>query len=290
LFSEFRVPHLQKFAIGAAVAALLGVLAYTELVLDWRTPDANQKINFALTSNSAFLMADYNRLQAEMKQKYGERVSVSVPVTGSPANKTGVAEISLDGSILETRSLRRLSDVYGLFVANADGSDPIRFPFRLGPDQNLENLDRSIVKDLTQHFKRVPQAWFEFTDADWTIDRCSSAKSGLGLGIVGDVLRLQEGTSCVVSWKGKQPSSMLVFVGRADGEAWLRPFSERLCRNISEAGLQRLDSETAGGLNYAACVLGNQATNSGSGKSLFGTVYAVRHDFGFERLARIGKL
>jgi hypothetical protein len=66
LFSEFRVPHLQKFAIGAAVAALLGVLAYTELVLDWRTPDANQKINFALTSNSAFLMADYNRLQAEM--------------------------------------------------------------------------------------------------------------------------------------------------------------------------------------------------------------------------------
>jgi hypothetical protein len=69
---------------------------------------------------------------------------------------------------------------------------------------------------------------------------------------------------------------MLVFVG--------------LCRNISEAGLQRLDSETAGGLNYAACELGNQATNSGSGKSLFGTVYAVRHDFGFERLARIGKL
>ena len=42
--------------------------------------------------------------------------------------------------------------------------------------------------------------------------------------------------------------------------------------------------------NGQLCVLGNQATAPGSGKSLFGTVFAVRHDFGLARLARIGNL
>ena len=282
------VPKISMAAAGAAL--LVGLLFYTELVLDWRTPHVEQKIDFALSSNPAFLMADYNRLQAEMKRKYGERVSVSVPVTGYSADKTGVAEVSLDGNVLETRSLKRLSDVYGLFVVDSDGRTPIRFPFRLEPDQNLASVDRALVKDLTDRFKRVPRPWFEFTDADWTIDRCSASKSGLGIGIVGDILRLQEGTSCVVTWKGNLPSSMLIFVGRADGDTWLRPFSRRLCRDIVEAGLRRLDPETIGRLGYAACVLGNQATAPGSGKSLFGTVFAVRHDFGLERLARIGNL
>jgi hypothetical protein len=107
------------------------------------------------------------------------------------------------------------------------------------------------------------------------IDRWSSLKSGLGLGIVGDVLRLQEGTSCVVTWKGKQPSSMLVFVGRADGEPWLRPFSESLCHSITKAGLRRLDAEAANGLDYAACILGDQATSAVPGRPLFGTVYGT---------------
>jgi hypothetical protein len=281
------VSLLKKVGILTAASALAGVMAYGELVLDWRTPHAKQSIHFALTAPAAFLMADYNRLQTAMKQKYGERISVSVPVTGFSESSTGIAEISLDGKVLETQSLKRLSDVYGLFVIGPDGPEPIRFPFQLAPDQYLASLDRSLAKKLKDHFKQAPRAWFEFSDTDWTIDQCSSLKSGLGLGIVGDVLRLQEGTSCVVTWKGKQPSSMLVFVGRADGEPWLRPFSESLCHRITKAGLRRLDAEAANGLNYAACILGDHATSDTSRRPLFGAVYAVKPEHKLERIARI---
>jgi hypothetical protein len=204
---ESSVPSFRTIGILAAGLVLAGMLAYGELVLDWRTARSEQSIHFALAAPAGFLIADYNRLQAAMKQKYGERISVSVPVTGFSESRTGIAEISLDGKVLETQSLKRLSDVYGLFVIGPDGPEPIRFPFQLAPDQYLASLDRSLVEKLKDHFKQAPRAWFEFSDTDWTIDRCSSLKSGLGLGIVGDVLRLQEGTSCVVTWKGKQPST-----------------------------------------------------------------------------------
>jgi hypothetical protein len=208
-------------------------------------------------------------------------------VTGYSENRTGFAEVSLDGKVRETQSLKRLSDVYGVFLIGADDPEPIRFPFLLAPDQYLAALDRSLVKKLKDHFRRAPQVWFEFSDADWAIDRCTSLKSGLGLGIVGDLLRLQEGTSCVVTWKGRQPHSMLVFVGRADGEPWLRLFSERLCRGITKTGLQRLGARTGDGIDYAACILGDQTAKTVSQNPLFGTVYAVRPDHGLERLSRI---
>jgi hypothetical protein len=284
---ELSVSFFRKVGIVAAGFVLASVLVYGELVLDWRTPRSEQSIHFALTAPAGFLIADYNRLQTAMKQKYGERISVSVPVTGFPENRTGIAEISLDGEVLETQSLKRLSDVYGLFVIGPDDPEPIRFPFQLAPDQYLASLNQSLVKKLKDHFKKAPRVWFEFSDTDWTIDRCFSLKSGLGLGIVGDVLRLQEGTSCVVTWKGKRLSSMLVFVGRADGEPWLRPFSESLCHSITKAGLRRLDAEAADSLEYAACILGDQTTNAAARKPTFGAVYAVRPGHRLERLARI---
>ena len=66
---------------------------------------------------------------------------------------------------------------------------------------------------------------------------------------------------------------MLVFVGRADGEAWLQRFSERLCRNITEVGLQKLDTETADGLNYAAW----RSRQSGDKFRLRHILYSVRY-------------
>jgi hypothetical protein len=277
----------QKIAIAAGCTVLAGAIAYGELVLDWRTPRSQQPIDFALTGSASFLMADYNRLKSDMEQKYGEQVSVSVPVTGSPANKNGMAEVSLDGKVMETHSLRRLSTVTGMFIVSPQNPDAVRFPFKLDPNQNLATIDQGVVKELKEHFKRVPAPWFEFSDADWSIDHCSSSRAGLGLGIIGEVLHLQEGTSCVVTWKGKQPRSMLVFVGRADGNSWLRTFSERLCRSVTDSGLERLDAPTAKGLDYAACILGDQATREASQKALFGAVYAVGRDRRLEKLALI---
>ncbi len=91
-------------------------------------------------------------------------------------------------------------------------------------------------------------------------------------------MRLQEGTSWVVTWSGKRTDSMLVFVGRADGAAWLQPFSQRLCREITESALLRLVSDAANAPAYAACILGNQATKSGPETALFGAVFAVSQD------------
>jgi hypothetical protein len=279
----------RNIAVVALCLGLAGLLAYAELVLDWRTPEGDRTVQFALTSNAAFLMADADRLQSEMKTKYGERVSVTVPVTGHPKAETGVAQVSLDGTLVETHSLRKLSRVYGLFVVDPNDPDPIRFPFELDPEQNLQTINRSVVKELTDHFKRVPQTWFAFTDADWSIARCNSVKSGLGLGLIGGLLRLQEGTFCVVTWKGKRAGSMLVFVGRADGKAWLQPFTERVCRNITENGLAQLSAEVAERPDYAACILGNQTTDTGPGmSSLFGSVFLVGQ-YRLERIGRIGK-
>lgn len=264
----------KRVAVGAAAFVLAGILAYGELVRDWRTPSAEQPIRFVLAASTSLLMAEYNQLRTAMERKYGERVDVGVPVSGPPSPDMGIAKVSLDGQVLETHSLRRFDDVEGLFVIRPDDPDPIRFPIQLAPDQNLAALDHSLVDQLKSHFSRSPRAWFDFSDASWTIDRCASQKSGLGLGRVGDVLGLQAGTSCVVSWRGPRSSSMLVFVGRAEGQFWLRTISQRLCRSIVETSLQRLD-EIPGDLEYATCVLGDPRSAPGAGKVLFGGVYAV---------------
>ena len=73
---------IQKIGIAAGGLVFAGTLAYGELVLDWRTPRSQQRIDFALTGSAAFEMADYDHLRNDMKRKYGEHVSISVPVTG----------------------------------------------------------------------------------------------------------------------------------------------------------------------------------------------------------------
>ena len=278
-----RVPMLRKAAITAAVVTLASGLAYGELVRDWRTPRSDRLIDFALAPSTSLLIADYDRLRTAMAQRYGERVSVSVPVSGPPGPGIGMAEVSLDGKIVETHSLKRLSDVYGLFVIGADAAQPIRFPFQLAPDQYVAGLEHSLVEKLSSRFKRSPRAWFAFSDTDWAIDQCASLKSGLDLGIAGRVLGLAEGTSCIVSWQGQRHSSMLVFVGRADGKPWLRTFSQFLCRNIAAAGLRRL-ADGPDDVEYAACILGDRSTETGPGTSLFGAAYAVKPDHQLARM------
>lgn len=268
----------------AAAAALL----YGEMVLDWRTRHIERNMKMALTSSSSFLMADYNQLQEEMKRKYGSEVSVSVPISMSPADKNGVAEVSVKGSVVETHSLKRLSNISGLFLFNPDDAAPVRFPFRIEPDQNLTILDRSLASSLADHFKRAPASWFAFDDADWGIGPCQSIKSGLGLGMIGDVLRLREGTSCVITWKSNPSISMLVFVGRADGKWWLRPFTERACRYLIKTQVDNINLGSNSRLNYAACMFGDRATSDARGP-IFGVVYEFALDGRLDRLAKIGK-
>jgi hypothetical protein len=275
-----------KTVVVAVVVAAAAALLYGELILDWRTPHVERNMKMALTSSSSFLIADYNRLQEEMKGKYGDGVSVSVPISTSASAKNGIAEVSVKGNVVESHSLKRLYDISGLFIFNPDDPAPVRFPFRLEPHQNFASLDRSLAVPLAEHFTRVPAAWFKFSDTDWTIDRCSNAESGLGLGMLGDLLRLQEGTSCVVTWKSNPSSSMLIFVGRADGKKWLRPFTQWACRHVLETQSEKMTSAPSR-LNFGACMLGDRSTGDGLG-TIFGAVYGFAPDGRLGLVTKVG--
>jgi hypothetical protein len=256
--------------VGIWVVAVIGAIAYGELVYDWRIWRSNQSISHAVSVTYSLSVATYNRNAAERVQKYGEGVKTSL------ALDTGIVEVNLDGKIVETyQEQKTLEGVYGLLaIWSRNGTVSTRFPFSLAANQNLARLDLTVADQLRNRFKQ-PKAWFEFSDKDWTIDRCETLPSGLGLGAVGDMLRLREGTACVVTWKGPQPASMLISVNRADGDPWMRPFAGRICRGITQAALQRFDPAAPGSPKYAACILADRPGYASARQSLALRVYSV---------------
>ena len=264
------MPRLRIVGILVAVIALAGAIFYGELVRDWRVPRSDQTARHALSTTYGLSLVAYNKLLAEMKQQYGDRASTNMDL------QTGIIQVVLDGEVIETRAeTKALADVYGIIMIGPKDTATTRFPFRLAADQNPASPDRSVRDMLKNHFKRAPQEWFEFTDQDWTIDRCAPLPRGLGLGFVGEGLRLREGISCVATWKAPQPGSMLISVSRADGDPWMRPFTRRLCRAITEAALKRFEPAQPDSPNYAACILADRPVYASAQRSLVMGVYSV---------------
>ena len=162
----------------------------------------------------------------------------------------------------------------GIFVVELKDVVTARFPFNFSADQDRPPY-RSLVDQFKHHFTDDPPAWFEFGDDDWTIDRCTQLPAGLGLGKFGEWLRLRAGTSCLVTWKGPQPVSMLIIVSRADGDPWMRPFTRRLCRIITAAALNRFDAGQPDRPQYAACILADRPEYVSARKTLAVGVYSV---------------
>lgn len=254
---------------GVAIACA-GAVAHGELVRDWRVPRSDQTARYTMGVTYSTLFANLRNLAAESKRKYGERAKTSLEVDG------GAINVILDGKIIETHEeYRTFNSVFGLFVIGPNNAVTMRFPFSLAPQQDSSSLNRSVREWFKNRFKRAPQEWLEFNDRDWTIDRCARLVTGLGLGVVGSVLRLREGTACVVTWKGLQPGSMLVSVSRADGDPWMRPFIRRLCRSITEAALKRFNPDEPNSPKYAACILADRPAYVSAQESLSVDVYAV---------------
>jgi hypothetical protein len=265
-----RLRRWPIFWIWIAVIALVGVIAHGEFVRDWRVQRSGQTARFTMAVSYSLSLVDYNKLLADMKQSYGERAATNMDL------ETGIIQVILDGKVIETRAENKsFSAVYGIFVIGPDDAVKMRFPFVLATNQNPANLERSVVLRFKGQFKRVPQQWLEFSDNDWTIDRCTSLPAGLGLGVVGEALRLREGTSCVVTWKGSPHSSMLVSVSRADGDPWMRSFTRRLCRAMTEAALKRFDPEAPDSPRYASCILADRPAYASAKKSLTVDAYSV---------------
>jgi len=262
------VRHLRT---GIWAVAIIGGIAYGELVYDWRIWRSNQRISHAVAVTHSLSVASYTKHGAEMVQKYGERAKASL------ALDTGITEVRLDGKVVETyQEKRTLEGVYGMLVIwSRNGVTSTRFPFSLAANQDLAALNLTVADWFKNRLKNLPKAWLEFSDKDWTIDRCETLPAGLGLGAVGDMLRLREGTSCVVTWKGPQPGSMLISVNRADGDPWMRPFTRRLCRAITEAALNRFVPAAPDSPKYAACIVADRPDYASAQKSLALNVYSV---------------
>jgi hypothetical protein len=270
---------LRTIGIWAVAIALVGAIAYAELVRDWRIQSSGQSVRFSMGVTHGVLTAELDSLTAAMKEKHGENTKTILPLD------TGIAEVTLNGKLLETHpEVKRISSVYGIFVFGSDDKITTRFPFEVAADLVGANSNEWIAERLRRDLKRSPPAWFEFRDSDWSFDRCISRPKDLELGFIGHALFLRGGTYCVINWKGAQPSSMLVSVSVADGNPWMRPFSRRLCRAITEAALGRFDSKLPGSPNYAACVLIDRPEYNSARKSMVMDVYSVRRDNGLSRM------
>jgi hypothetical protein len=266
--------------IGIAVAALAGAIGYAELVHDWRAERSDQVTRVVASVTYSLSLEAYNKMLADNKERYGDRAKVDMDL------QTGEIQVTLDGQVVERRTeTKSMTGVQGMFAMGRTKDDVgARFPFRIAFHSDLEP-SRALVLFLKQRFKRAPEAWFQFDDEDWTIDRCASLSDGFGFGFVGKAL-LREGTACVVTWKGQQPSSMIVSVSRADGDPWLRPFARRLCRAIVSAALKRFDPDAPGSPKYAACILADRPAYVSVSKSLVADVYAVGPGNSVARLDR----
>jgi hypothetical protein len=250
--------------------ALIGFIICAEFLYDWRTARSDQTARFTLGTTYGLSLVNYNKLLAENKRRYGDRAETNMDLS------TGMIQVMLDGKVVETRTEeKQLDGVQGIFVIGTEGAISARFPFQIEFRSDFSNPSRALALLLKQHFKKAPREWFEFSDDDWTIDRCTSLSNGFGLGILGKALDLHDGTACVITWKGQQPGSMLISVGRADGDPWMRPFGRRLCRDIVDAALEQLNPGEASGPNYAACVLADRPATVSARKSLIVNVYAV---------------
>jgi hypothetical protein len=224
------VARLRTLGIWTAAIALVGAIAYGEFVEDWRIQRSDQSARFAMRAGAGASIADYNRLQAAMTEKYGARTETALHID------TGITEVRLDGKLLETHpELKKISDVSGIFVFGPDDDVTMRFPFEVGADFVRATSNQGIHDDL----------------------------------------KSRGGTYCVVTWKGKQRGTMLIIVSVADGDPWMRPFTRRLCREITEVALKNFDPLAADSPRYAACILADRPSYVSARKSLAISTYSV---------------
>ena len=141
-----------------------------------------------------------------------------------------------------------------MFVVN-DGSGSI-FPFAIEPGAIPQGGEPNIARLKNRFEGLLPAQHLDFVDGDWTRDYCASVPSSdIGLGASANLLHVRSETFCVVHWNRASGGSMLVNVTLANGDPWMRPFSGRLCRTITEAALMKLSATSVERPTHAACVL-----------------------------------
>jgi hypothetical protein len=152
------------------------------------------------------------------------------------------------------------------------------FPFRIDPREPPKpsyKREPSVEYLKSRFGDKLPKKYLAFDDRDAVTGTCTTMTTA-DLGWLGRMLQSQSGTFCVVSWKGASPSSMLVGVTLGNGEAWMRPFSPRICRWLTRMALVRVAAaDGKRPADYAACLLVDRRSRLGAAGPLQPHVYEV---------------
>lgn len=264
-----------KMMIVAGAVAGAAAAAYGELVLDIRTPRASVAEVHAIGTNLSFQVSQLSAASEAAKKKYGPGAE-TVLTTKPPQLVTRV-----DGKVVEQHRTGQFSDAMGVFVIGQPGRLESIFPFTIDPRDKLARIKSAQpnARSLKSRFeKQFPVKYLEFDDRDAMTDKCI-ALSPADLGWAGQPLRFQNAIFCVMFWKGASPASMLIGVALAEGDPWIRPFSRRICRGLTDLVLARLgETDREPPPDYAACLLVDRPDRSGAAETLQEHVYKVRRN------------
>ena len=252
-----RIPV--KSVVVFCVAAVAAIVVYAEFIVDFRTPSSGLSQVHALGASASLRMSDYNEKVAHYRNAYGVRAQVILETSN------GRFRADVDGTTVEEgQILRRFAGMYGMFVITRhDGSDSI-FPFAIEPEAVPQGHEPNIARLKNRFESSLPAQYLDFVDDDWTRDNCASLPSSdIGLGASANLLHFRSETFCVVHWNRATGESMLINVTLANGDPWMRPFSRRLCRTITEATLIKLSARRVERPTYAARVLVDRPERTG---------------------------
>ncbi len=246
-----------KLVITLSVAT---IVVYAELVLDIRTPLSDLFQTHALGASASLSMFDYNQKVVQFHKLYGDRAHVLLETS------SGKARVEIDGKVVDEWQIeRQFSSIYGMFVVS-DGADRESiFPFDIEPGKIPDGHEPNIAR-LMGHFEAtLPAKYLDFSDVDWARGYCAvPSSSKIGFGQFVNWLHVRSETFCIVHWNGAGGGSILVSVTLAEGDPWMRLFSRRLCRAITETALAELAMSSQERPTYAACVLVDRPDRTGS--------------------------
>jgi hypothetical protein len=258
-----------RIVIAVLIVAGLAAAGFAELVLDIRAPRSILVENHAFDTDMFSPIKDFDAFDASMRTKYG----VDAVTTIQTLPLRWVVEVD-DKVVHEELQPVTFGGVTGLFVIGSRGRYASLFAFRLDPQEVPPPRQYSPTM-LRNRFKSSLMAkYLDFNDADVVQGPCVVlAPSDFGL--IGTLLRLNTATYCIIDWRGKARASILVGAVLADGDPWMRPFTQRICRSLTSLALRKIADARPQPPEYAACILVDRPTHEGSTENSRHHVYEV---------------
>jgi hypothetical protein len=238
------------------VICILGALVagFLELVLDVRVPRSALIEFHAVDAERTMDLTTTETKSAAMKAEYGPNAVTTLE--SQPLRWL----VQVDGKVVRQDLIYTFGSVIGFIAIGARGKTASMFPFGINPqgvslshDITLMRLHGRAAQIKDPRVTRL----LEFNDANTTKGPCAVLEPA-DLGPVAKLLRMDAGKFCILDWTGARRGSALIGAVLADGDPWMRPFSQRICRSLTMLALRKIAADRRQPLDYAACLLVNR--------------------------------